>query len=100
MHGHTRGHSGYMMSSGNVSLLIGGDIVHVPDIQIPRPDVTIEFDTDPHAAAATWKQVLDMAATDRQLVTGMHMHYPGFAHVLNKGTAISCCLNIGTKRSD
>ena len=59
LHGHTPGHSGYMISSGRDTLLIWGDIVHVPDIQIPRPEVTIEFDTDPHAAAATRKQVLD-----------------------------------------
>ena len=81
LHGHTPGHSGYMISSGNESLLIWGDIVHVPDIQIPRPEVTIEFDTDPHAAAATRKRLLDQVTTDRQLVAGMHMHFPGFAHV-------------------
>jgi glyoxylase-like metal-dependent hydrolase (beta-lactamase superfamily II) len=84
LHGHTPGNSGYMVSSGKESLLIWGDIVHVPDIQIPRPEVTIEFDTDPHAAAATRKRVLDMVATDRQLVAGMHMHYPGFAHVVRQ----------------
>ena len=83
--GHTPGHSGYMIASGNESLLIWGDIVHVPDIQIPHPEVTIEFDTDPHAAAATRKRLLDMVATDRQLVAGMHMHYPGFAHVTRQG---------------
>lgn len=85
LHGHTPGHSGYMISSGKDTLLIWGDIVHVPDIQIPRPEVTIEFDTDPHAAAATRKRVLDMVATDRQLVAGMHMHFPGFAHVVKQG---------------
>jgi glyoxylase-like metal-dependent hydrolase (beta-lactamase superfamily II) len=85
LHGHTPGHSGYMISSGNQSLLIWGDIVHVPDIQIPRPEVTIEFDTDPHAAAATRKRVLDMVTTDRLLVAGMHMHFPGFAHVVKRG---------------
>ena len=34
---HIPGHSGYMLSSGEESLLIWGDIVHVPDTQIPRP---------------------------------------------------------------
>src|ERR1700749_3118200 len=85
LHGHTPGHSGYMISSGKDSLLIWGDIVHVPDIQIPRPEVTIEFDTDPHAAAATRRRLLDQVATDRQLVAGMHMHFPGFAHVARDG---------------
>jgi glyoxylase-like metal-dependent hydrolase (beta-lactamase superfamily II) len=81
LHGHTPGHSGYMIASGKDSLLIWGDIVHVPEIQVPRPEVTIEFDTDPHAAAATRKRILDQVATDRQLIAGMHVHFPGFAHV-------------------
>ena len=74
-----------MISSGNKSLLIWGDIVHVPDIQVPHPEVTIEFDTDPHAAAATRRRVFDMVANDRQLIAGMHVHYPGFAHVAKRG---------------
>jgi glyoxylase-like metal-dependent hydrolase (beta-lactamase superfamily II) len=82
--GHTPGHTGYMIASGNESLFIWGDIVHAPDIQIPRPEVTIEHDNDPHAAAATRKRVLDWVTTDRQLVAGMHMHFPGFAHVVKR----------------
>ena len=85
LHGHTPGHSGYMISSGRDSLLIWGDIVHVPEIQVPRPDVTIEFDTDPHAAAATRTKIFDQVATDRQLIAGMHVHFPGFAHVAKHG---------------
>jgi glyoxylase-like metal-dependent hydrolase (beta-lactamase superfamily II) len=85
LHGHTPGHSGYLIASGAQSLLIWGDIVHVPEIQVPRPDVTIEFDTDPQAAAATRRRLFDMVATDRQLVTGMHMHFPGFSHLVKHG---------------
>jgi glyoxylase-like metal-dependent hydrolase (beta-lactamase superfamily II) len=85
LHGHTPGHSGYMVSSGKDSLLIWGDIIHVPEIQVPHPDVTIEFDTDPHQAAATRKRTFDMVATDRQLIAGMHVHFPGFAHLVRDG---------------
>ncbi len=85
LHGHTPGHSGYMIASGNHSLLIWGDIVHVPEIQVPRPEVTVEFDTDPIAAAATRRRVFDMVATDRQLIAGMHVHFPGFAHLVRHG---------------
>ncbi|MGH7155792.1 MAG: MBL fold metallo-hydrolase, partial [Acetobacteraceae bacterium] len=83
--GHTPGHSGYMISSGSESLLIWGDIVHVPEIQVPRPEVTIEFDTDPDAAAATRRRTFDMVATDRLLIAGMHIHFPGFAHIARNG---------------
>ncbi|MGA3402739.1 MAG: MBL fold metallo-hydrolase [Acetobacteraceae bacterium] len=85
LHGHTPGHSGYMISSGKDSLLIWGDIIHVPEVQVPRPEVTMAFDTDPQAAAATRKRVFDMVATERQLIAGMHVHFPGFAHVAKHG---------------
>ena len=85
LHGHTPGHTGYLISSGGESLLIWGDIVHVPEIQVPRPEVTIEFDTDPHAAAATRRRAFDMAATDRLLIAGMHVPFPGFAHLVRHG---------------
>ena len=85
LHGHTPGHSGYMVSSGKDSLLIWGDIIHVPEVQIPRPEVTMAFDTDPHAAAATRSRVFDMVTNDRQLIAGMHVHFPGFAHLVRSG---------------
>jgi glyoxylase-like metal-dependent hydrolase (beta-lactamase superfamily II) len=73
-----------MISSAGQSLLIWGDIIHAPEIQVPRPEVTIEFDTDPTMAAATRRRVFDMVATDRLLVAGMHVHYPGFAYVVRQ----------------
>jgi glyoxylase-like metal-dependent hydrolase (beta-lactamase superfamily II) len=83
-HGHTPGHSAYLLSSGGQQLLIWGDTVHIPEVQIARPDVTIDFDTDPHAAAASRRRILEMAATDRLLVTGMHLHFPGFGHIARR----------------
>lgn len=83
--GHTPGHSGYMVASGGQSLLIWGDIIHVPEIQIPRPEVTMAFDIDPAQAAATRRRVFDMVATDGQAVAGMHMHFPGFLHLVRRG---------------
>ena len=44
------------------------------------------MDSDPVAAAATRRRVLDMVATDRLLVGGMHVHFPGFARVVRDGT--------------
>ncbi len=85
LNGHTPGHSGYRISSGGEQLLIWGDIIHVPEIQVPRPEVTIEFDTDPHAAAAIRRRTFEMAASDRLLVAGMHIHFPGFGHVARHG---------------
>lgn len=82
--GHTPGHTAYVISSGGESLMIWGDIVHVPEVQIPRPEAGIAFDVDPAAAAAMRRRVLDMVSTDRVLVAGMHLHFPALAHVVRR----------------
>lgn len=84
--GHTFGHSGYLITSGNEQLLIWGDIVHSAALQFPRPDWTISFDLEQAQAAATRKRAFDMAATDRLLVAGMHLPYPGLGYVEQAGT--------------
>ena len=84
-HGHTPGHTAYLVESGGRQLLVWGDMVHIPEVQIPRPEVTIDFDTDPQAAAASRRRIFDMAASERLLVTGMHLHFPGFGHLTRRG---------------
>ena len=79
--GHTPGHTGYLIESGKHSLLIWGDICHVPDIQMKKPEVTMAFDTDPEAAVLARRRTFDMVSQDRILVAGMHLHFPGFAYV-------------------
>jgi hypothetical protein len=64
---------------------IWGDVCHVPELQMANPDITMAFDTDSNAAAATRRRTLDMAATDRLLVAGMHLHFPGFVHIVRRG---------------
>ena len=83
--GHTPGHTCYMVESGGESLLIWGDIVHVPEIQTARPDVAIAFDTDIEAAIASRKRIFDIAETDGLLVAGMHLHFPAFSHLIKAG---------------
>jgi glyoxylase-like metal-dependent hydrolase (beta-lactamase superfamily II) len=83
--GHTPGHSGYRIEGGAASLLIWGDIVHYPDIQVSRPDVTIAFDADPPTAAATRRKVLERVSATGELVAGMHLNFPGFARLSKKG---------------
>lgn len=79
--GHTPGHSGWLIASGGDSLLIWGDIVHLPGVQFTRPDVGIGFDIDGAQAIASRQRIMDMAATDRLRVAGMHLDFPAFGHV-------------------
>ena len=85
--GHTPGHTGYRIASGADSLLIWGDIAHVPEVQIPRPEITVVYDVDPAQAEASRRRILAETAADGQLVAGMHLHFPGYAHVTEDGAA-------------
>lgn len=82
--GHTPGHTGYLIASGGETLLIWGDIIHVPEIQIQRPEVTMAFDIDPRQAEATRRRVFDMVATEKLVWAGMHMHFPGFSRLVHR----------------
>jgi glyoxylase-like metal-dependent hydrolase (beta-lactamase superfamily II) len=86
-HGHTPGHTAFLVASGNESLLVWGDTIHIPEVQFARPEIAMVPDTDPDAAVASRRRILDMAAQERLLVTGMHMHFPGFGHVARERDA-------------
>ncbi len=79
--GHTPGHTGYLVTSGGAALLIWGDVLHVQDVQLRRPEVGMVFDADPEEATRNRLRVLDMAAKDRLMIAGMHLHFPAFSHV-------------------
>ncbi len=85
LYGHTPGHSGFLIHSGNEQLLIWADCVHSIAIQAAHPEVSFAADVDPDAARATRKRLFDQVSTDRLLVTGMHLEFPGFGHLLRAG---------------
>ena len=59
----------------------------MPEVQVPRPEVTMVVDVDPAMAEASRRRIFDMAAQERLLVTGMHLHFPGFGHVSKSGSS-------------
>lgn len=83
--GHTPGHTGYRITSGDQQLLVWGDIVHAAAFQFAKPDWSIAFDTSQDMAAASRKRMFDMTATDRITVAGMHLPFPGIGHVVRDG---------------
>ncbi len=85
--GHTPGHTGFLLGNGKESLLIWGDIVHFPHIQLAKPDVTIAFDSDPGQAARTRARLLDQVATDKLSISGMHFNAPTTGTVQRAGSS-------------
>jgi glyoxylase-like metal-dependent hydrolase (beta-lactamase superfamily II) len=83
--GHTPGHTAWLLDGDSERLLIWGDIVHLPVIQFARPEAGVVYDIDSPAAAMTRRRVLDMAATERWLVAGVHLDFPCFGRVEARG---------------
>lgn len=84
-YGHTPGHTAFMLESRGEKLLVWGDIVHVQQLQLPNPNVSLVFDVDADAARDTRKAVLARAAAEGYPVAGMHMAWPGIGHIRKSG---------------
>ena len=82
--GHTPGHVGFRID-GPDQMLIWGDVVHVPALQMARPEWYFRFDADPDTAIATRQRILDEAASEGYRVTGAHVPFPGFARIERHG---------------
>jgi len=79
--GHTVGHTMVRIANGSDQLLIWTDIVHATALQFAEPDRSIAYDLEPPKAIATRKRVMDMAATDKLMIAGTHIGFPGVGHV-------------------
>ena len=83
--GHTPGHSGYLITSGEASLLYIGDTMHHSVISVQRPDWTIAFDGNAPLAQESRKAVLAEAAGSGQRIHSFHFPFPGLGTFENRG---------------
>ncbi len=84
-HGHTAGHTSYVVESKGQRLVIIGDLIHVAAVQFADPGVTIAFDSDAKAAAASREAVFKRVAKDGDLVAAAHLQFPGLGHLRAAG---------------
>ena len=79
--GHTPGHTGYMIESDNNRMFIWADLAHAMSIQMPCPEIAINFDVNPEQAVVTRKNVLEYLAKNKIPIAGMHVVSPGMGTV-------------------
>lgn len=84
-HGHTAGHSNYIVESKGQKLILIGDLIHVGAVQFDDPTVTISFDSEEKAAYAQRKQVFAAAAKEGAIIGAAHIQFPGLGHLQSKG---------------
>jgi glyoxylase-like metal-dependent hydrolase (beta-lactamase superfamily II) len=83
--GHTPGHSTYVVESQGQKLVLWGDLMHVAAVQFADPSVTIQFDTDPKAAAVQRRRAYADAAEHGYWVAAAHLAFPGIGHLRAEG---------------
>jgi glyoxylase-like metal-dependent hydrolase (beta-lactamase superfamily II) len=85
--GHTPGHLSLMIDGGSSQCCLLADVAHNHVVMFANPEWTIGFDVDPKAAVAARRRLFDRLASDRTLVLGYHMPWPGLGHIrsLEKG---------------
>ena len=80
-HGHTPGHTSYVVKSKGQKLVLWGDLMHVAAVQFADPAVTVRFDSDPKAAALQRKRAYAEAAQQGYWVGAAHLSFPGLGHL-------------------
>jgi glyoxylase-like metal-dependent hydrolase (beta-lactamase superfamily II) len=75
--GHEVGHTCFRVTSEGETVLVWGDIVHVPSIQFEHPEIAWEFDDDQEQARASRLRIMALAADNMHYIAGAHLDWPG-----------------------
>ena len=79
--GHEIGHTCFRVSSNGETVLIWGDLVHVPSLQFDRPEICWEFDADQEQARESRLRIMALAADNRYYIAGAHLDSPGVGRI-------------------
>lgn len=85
--GHTPGHAVLHIDGGDRQLLMLTDTVHVSDLHMALPHIGFGFDVDTAMAGESRVRRLEEVVADGTLVSGSHIHFPGFGRVLRERDA-------------
>jgi glyoxylase-like metal-dependent hydrolase (beta-lactamase superfamily II) len=81
--GHTPGHAGVSISSGNEMLLYLGDTCHSV-VQVVKPDWFTSPDLDPARSVESRKQIINRVVLDHNLLFFSHFPFPPLGHIFKK----------------
>lgn len=79
--GHTPGHSGFLIESGNDQLFLAADLVYSPVYSFRYLNENFTFDVDKEQALQSRRKGLDMLASERWLMSASHLPFPAVGHV-------------------
>jgi len=84
-HGHTPGHTSYLVSSGNAQVMVLGDVTNLPAFNLRHPGWHISFDQNAEMAEASRRRIFDRVVADKVVCTGYHWGMPGAGTISKDG---------------
>ena len=83
--GHTPGHTGFMVGSGNDQTLLIGDAILLPALFLRNLDWQVSFDSDKELAGKTRKTIVEQAIADNINIAGYHFGFPNSGKIEKDG---------------
>jgi glyoxylase-like metal-dependent hydrolase (beta-lactamase superfamily II) len=86
-HGHTPGHTAFVVASGSQSMLYQADVTaNIAPLIVTNPSWQIGGDMDGPQAEATRRKLYDQLAADRTVVSGYHFAFPSLGYIEKAGS--------------
>lgn len=85
--GHTPGHASVRVESGGETLIVTADTMTHQYISFEHPGWWSGTDLDQPQAEKSRRMILDMAASNRSMILGYHLSFPGLGNVTREGAA-------------
>jgi len=83
--GHTPGHSGYKITSGQDSILYVGDAMHHYIVSVQKADWPMSFDSDQATGAKSRAKLIADSAASGQRIYAVHFPFPGVGKFEKQG---------------
>ena len=84
-YGHTPGHHGLLLGSGDTQLMMMADTANNPLVSLSHPEWAFGFDGDAAQATETRRALYGRAADEGLRVFAYHFGFPGFGYVTREG---------------
>jgi len=83
--GHTPGHTGFMIASGDDQTMLLGDAIILPALFLGNLDWQLSFDADKDMATATRQAIVEQAVADNINIAGYHFGFPNSGKIEKDG---------------
>ena len=84
-HGHTLGHTSFIVGSGKDQAIVQGDVTTVPYLFMKHPEWHLGFDMDGPMAVATRHKLYGQAIADKAMIAGYHWGFPNAGTLAKDG---------------